>query len=1054
MKKATILALALIMPVVAALASPVDKEAAKATATAFLQQKVASASGRHNAPKQLNLVSAQEENAPYYVFNNQNGQGFAIVSGEDTANQPILGYSTEGSLTEENMPEALRAILSDYAKVVEFAQQNGLSMKRAPRKADRAEITPFIEFAWNQSAPYNNQAPATAGSSHASLGCMPVTVAMIVAHFGKLDENGDPVPSGTTITLPAAYNGNYTNPATAYDCTKFQRTYSYVNDNIDGFMYHIANLLGTNYTQSSAQESILLPTFKNTLGYNKNMKSVMRDAYSATDWEEILYNELAAKRPVNFLGSHSSLGGHSYLTDGFKDGMFHILWGWGTTCVGYFDMDVLNPFVEYISSWSTFGYDCPPAGFTSGLKAIIGIQPTDTEGTSERLITVDDIIKDGASSVRADMYNYGNETYFGKLSWAFLNADESFEKIANAPEISISYQTGRPQYTTLNIANLNLSDGSYKLVLISKTNEEGADWTLCECYSQKYVEVEVANGQLTIIPHPVKDVMVESIVLKSQVGDYLELIMKLKNLGDDVYGFLNISVTRDDNYTWYVDGTKHPIGSTMDIAMKKGESKLLSVFVEHGGSATSHTYDVNVQYMKKDLGTFTINPKLDSPSSDYSRHFTYTGAELDDYEVISEEGYLYNTTLKGNLMIKCASYEFFAPVKITLKDENQNVVYSQTTTQVFIERNETKDYPIEVTNLQPGKTYYMTAQLVNLTRSLSTYSETVYKTFFTDFPIHVTVGIPYYSENGTLERVVITGTDKVDLPANSAAVDFRMFSSDLVNLSSITNENCVYVFNEGAEVPAELDGKNVVVGNTAEELNLVDGKPVAFPVAFTAANATYTRQMENDNWNTIVVPFAATVKVEGEDADIDWFRRGEANGRKFWLYKFNGSDAASVYFDGETATVMTPNTPYLISVPGNKWGEEYNLSDKALVFHGQNVGITTDKPEVATNFYTFKGTYTSANTNGGYKLNADGDFFELQTSDVMENPFHAFFLGSESTNNSKRALTLNLGEVPTLIMDIENAQQTIENIFDLQGRRVQNAQKGIYIQNGKKVVIK
>ena len=150
MKKATILALALIMPVVAALASPVDKEAAKATATAFLQQKVASASGRHNAPKQLNLVSAQEENAPYYVFNNQNGQGFAIVSGEDTANQPILGYSTEGSLTEENMPEALRAILSDYAKVVEFAQQNGLSMKRAPRKADRADVAPFMEFEWNQ----------------------------------------------------------------------------------------------------------------------------------------------------------------------------------------------------------------------------------------------------------------------------------------------------------------------------------------------------------------------------------------------------------------------------------------------------------------------------------------------------------------------------------------------------------------------------------------------------------------------------------------------------------------------------------------------------------------------------------------------------------------------------------------------------------------------------------------------------------------------------------------------------------------------------------------
>ena len=588
-------------------------------------------------------------------------------------------------------------------------------------------------------------------------------------------------------------------------------------------------------------------------------------------------------------------------------------------------------------------------------------------------------------------------------------------------------------------------------MLISKTDEEGADWTLCECYSQKYVEVEVANGQLTIIPHPVKDVMVESIVLKSQVSDYLELIMKLKNLGDDVYGFLNISVTRDDNYTWYVDGTKHPIGSTMDIAMKKGESKLLSVFVEHGGSATSHTYDVNVQYMKKDLGTFTINPKLDPPSSSV---FTYNGAEFEDYEVKGEEGYLYNTTLRGNLLINCSSYEYYGPVKITLKDENMNEVYSQTTTQGFIERNETKMYPIEVTGLQAGKKYYMTAQLVNLTRSYSDYTETVLKSFFNDFAINVTVGIPYYTEDGSLNRAVITGSDKVDMPANTAAVDFRTFSPEQVNLSSITNENCLYVFSDGAEIPADLEGKNVVVGNTAETLTLVDGKPVAFPVAFTAANATYTRQMENDNWNTIVVPFAATVKVEGEEADIDWFRRGEANGRKFWLYKFNGSDAASVYFDAESAKTMTANTPYLISVPGDQWGDKYQLDNKTLVFHGSNVAITTDKPEMVTPFYTFKGTYTAANTNGGYKLNANGDFFELQTEDVNEDPFHAFFMGDETSTPSKPALTLSLGDVPTLIMNVEDARQAIENTFDLQGRRVQNAQKGIYIQNGKKVVVK
>lgn len=1055
MRKATLIAIALLLPAVSLLASPVKKSAAKATATAFLQKQVSHSNGAKHAPRKLELVSAEADNAPYYVFNNQNGEGFAIVSGDDTVENPILGYSTEGNLSEENMPEALRAILADYATVVEFAQKNGLSMKRAPRKADRADVTPFIEFAWNQSAPYNNQAPATAGESHASLGCMPVTVSMIVAHFGKLDENGDPVASGTTITLPAAYNGTYTNPATEYDCTAFRKTYSYVGDNIDGFMYHIANLLGTNYTQSSAQESILLPTFKNTLGWNKNMKSVMRDAYTATDWEEIIYNELAAKRPVNFLGSHSKLGGHSYLTDGFKDGMFHILWGWGNTCVGYFDMDVLNPFVEYLSSWGGMGYDCPPAGFTSGLKAIIGIQPTDTEGVAERLITVDDIMKDGANGIRADLFNYGNETYRGKLSWAFLHEDGTFEKIANAPETNISYETGRIQTAYLNIANLGLTDGSYKIVAISKTNDTGAEWTLCECYSQKYVEVEVVDGQLTIIPHPVKDVKVESIVFKGATGDYLELIMKLKNLGDDVFGFLNISVTRDDGDTWYVDGAKHPIGSTMDIAMKKGESKLLSVFIEHGGSYTSHTYDVNVQYMKKNLGTFTIDPSASFPSSYYIDYIAYKGVDFEDYQYVDGNAYLYSNTLKGNVNVE-NSYDYakyYIPVKLTLKDENMEVVYENITVNYL--NKEIKGYPIEVTGLQAGKTYYLTAQLVNLTRSVATYSETVVKSFFTDFPINVTVGIPYYTENGKIERQIIEDeTTKVDLPANTAAVDFRKFGSDLVNLSSITNENCVYVFNAGDEVPAELDGKNVVVGNTAEELNLVDGKPVAFPVSFTAAEATYSRPMTDDNWNTIVVPFAATVKVEGEDADIDWFRRGEANGRKFWLYKFNGSDAASVYFDAESAKTMTANTPYLISVPGDQWGDKYQLDNKTLVFHGSNVAISSDKPEVATPFYTFKGTYTAANTNGGYKLNDNGDFFELQTEDVNENPFHAFFLGDEATTPSKQALTLSLGDVPTLIINVEDARQAIENTFDLQGRRVQNAQKGIYIRNGKKVVIK
>ena len=1034
MRKATLIAIALLLPAVSLLASPVKKSAAKATATAFLQKQVSHSNGAKHAPRKLELVSAEADNSPYYVFNNQNGEGFAIVSGDDTVENPILGYSTEGNLSEENMPEALRDILADYATVVEFAQKNGLSMKRAPRKADRADVTPFMEFEWNQSAPYCNQAPASGSESHVSLGCMPVTVSMIVAHF-KYPE-----------TLPAAYNGNYTNPATAYDYTKFKKSYSkYSTDlnDVDKFMYHIANLLGTNYTNSSAQESALLPTLKNTLGYNPYMRTLRRDAYSAEDWEELIYAELAAGRPVNFVGSHEDLGGHSYLTDGYQasDGFYHMIWGWGGTCVGYFDINILNPFIEYISQWGGMGYDCPPAGFTQDLKAVVGIQPTATEPVAS-VLTVDNYSKEGTSKYRAMFYNYNADSYTGKISWAILGENETFTLLEDVQPTAVARVTSYT-YSTLDVSQLNLAEGDYMIVPVCQTNDE-TEWHLCQGYKQKYVEVSVAaDGETTVIAHPVVDLNVDGLVYQRVTGEYIEMVLDISNLGDDTFGSLHMKATRDDNV--YCDG------SHMDIAVSAGKKQMLSVFIETGGNYSGHTYNVSVEYMKKVIWTGTIDPA--AYSSNYS---SYDRPEFEDYEYKDGNAYLYSTTLKGDVIIKASKwYVHNMPIRLTLKDENDNIVY-QETQQKYLQKGEEGRYGICAEGLQPNKTYYLTAQVIKVTRSGSTYTETVAETFFPDFPINVRVGVPYYNENGKLERLIITDEAALpmSMPANAAAVDFRSFSPELVNLSSITNENCVYVFNEGAEVPAELDGKNVVVGNTAEGLNLVDGKPVAFPVAFTAANATYTRQMENDNWNTIVVPFAATVKVEGEDADIDWFRRGEANGRKFWLYKFNGSDAASVYFDGETATVMTPNTPYLISVPGNKWGEEYNLSDKTLVFHGQNVGITTNKPEVATNFYTFKGTYTSANTNGGYKLNADGDFFELQTSDVMENPFRAFFLGSESTNNSKRALTLNLGEVPTLIMDIENAQQTIENVFDLQGRRVQNAQKGIYIQNGKKVVIK
>lgn len=1050
MRKATILAITLLLPVVTLLAAPIKKDAAKATAAAFLQQQVSHSNGSKHAPQQLQLVSAEAENSAYYVFNNINGNGFAIVSGDDTAENPILGYSTEGNLSQENMPEALRAILSDYAEVVKFAQQNGLSMKQAPRKAGRANISPFVPFKWNQSGTAANNCPESTLSDdgkHMSTGCMAVTTGMIVAYY-KYPE-----------TLPAAYNSNVDwneqasnadwSPSYNYS-SSYASSYTQPGD-YPQFMRHICDLLNTSFSSSGsgAQASAFKPAMVK-MGYDPAIRKIQRDAYSMEDWEDMIYAELAAKRPVYLYGDHSVLGGHSYLCDGYKDGLYNIHWGWGGTCDGYFDMGVLNPFISYFSGWSSLGYPCAPAGFTSGLSAYIGIQPK-PEGEVEaarEFVTLDGMRIESNKTANATIFNYNEGSYVGSVCWVMLSGNDTFQVIEGTEKtINLSNYTN----ITQSISALNLTDGTHRITLACKKADE--EWALCEGYKQKYLDITVNGGELAIVAHPIVNVTVENVEYFGTTGSgddqYLEFIVTLKNNGDDVYENFSISGVRSDG--------KKVGGMSQNIGIKAGQTQTYSMFVDKGtglNSLTDPTYTLTIKKKADVIWTGTV-----TAASNYTNYTKYDGVEFEDYEYKDSKAYLYSNVLKGTVNIKnensygSSYYVFNSPIRITLTDADKNIV-AQTTEKLVLQKNELGKYAVNFENLQSGQKYYLTVEAMLSTRSGSTYTYKADKTYFTDFEITVQAGIVYVDDMGMEARQEVNEGEKVDLPANTAAVDFTKFSPEYINLSSITNPNCTYFFNDGEEAPAELSGKNVIIGNTAEKITLTDEGPVAFLKNFTATEATYTRQMTDDNWNTIVVPFAAKVKVEGEESDIDWFRKGEPNGRKFWLYKFNGSDPASVYFDAESAKVMSANTPYLIEVPGDQWGAKYQLSDKKLVFHGENVAFTTDAPEKKTNFYSFIGTYTKANTNGGYKLNEEGDFFELQNDDAYETPFHAYFMGDAVSNPGKQGLTLNLGDVPTLIMNVENERQDVENFFDLQGRRVQNAQKGIYILKGKKVVVK
>ncbi len=96
--------------------------------------------------------------------------------------------------------------------------------------------------------------------------------------------------------------------------------------------------------------------------------------------------------------------------------------------------------------------------------------------------------------------------------------------------------------------------------------------------------------------------------------------------------------------------------------------------------------------------------------------------------------------------------------------------------------------------------------------------------------------------------------------------------------------------------------------------------------------------------------------------------------------------------------------------------------------------------------------------NGFYALAADnttdeGVSFKANSSSVTAVPANKAYL--PVTNTSVKALSFTFDDaIETAIQQLEAEQMAKSTIYDLQGRRVEKAQKGLYIINGKKVMVK
>ena len=366
---------------------------------------------------------------------------------------------------------------------------------------------------------------------------------------------------------------------------------------------------------------------------------------------------------------------------------------------------------------------------------------------------------------------------------------------------------------------------------------------------------------------------------------------------------------------------------------------------------------------------------------------------------------------------------------------------------LYISANSSKNVKLVVNGLDYNKNYILSAGCVkNNSYSLN--------------------NIGYYQIQRAISTYDSAGNKTITKPSgttldvsSSDALAFDVTGTSITSITPNSKPNAVYIYS--GSKPSGLDGKNVIKyegGNyTAETINLTDGNDFYSPVDFTATKVEFTysnnRSADGTNgWNTIMLPFDVA-EVTANGTAIDWFHSSSDTGKQFWVKKFVGDGVSTVDFD--FTSEMKANTPYIVAFPGDHWGEAYNLSGKTIKFIGNNVTVHqggTLSTVTGAN-YRFIGNTVQDNTANIYGINDAGSSFVLKLTGGSA-PFRAYFKPG-IFDSSVTSLGIGNGGSTTGIVEMKNERRVdSDNYYNLNGQRVSQPSKGLYIKNGKKFVIK
>ena len=253
----------------------------------------------------------------------------------------------------------------------------------------------------------------------------------------------------------------------------------------------------------------------------------------------------------------------------------------------------------------------------------------------------------------------------------------------------------------------------------------------------------------------------------------------------------------------------------------------------------------------------------------------------------------------------------------------------------------------------------------------------------------------------------------------------------------------------------KLVGKNgdEKIGATGETLatdNLVldDNKDFVAYEPFAAKASSYSRKMkEGTTWATLCLPFEVSL-----------------DGQNFRAFKLLSADDVTETVElEEIETNIAAGTPVIIKMKDGATELKFTEADKEIAKDVQTAE-TADANYKLQGIYTQKEFSKDTDNNcyivkGDKLMNPAKLLGETKTESVGSKPFRAYMADNSSAPAAgARMFSISVGGSTTAIEQLETTADSKAEYYDLQGRRLQNLQKGVNIvkRGGKtmKVIIK